>query len=120
MTRAEALKLAEDTVERMAPQRNERGYPVDRLPTLTERATQVLAIAAYLLAADVEPTALAAERADTRWHRVEVVNVGDQHLAAGYCPKCETIAFRTRATTWAEQPSCIGHDVRDLAWADFQ
>lgn len=53
MTRAEALALALETVEKLAaPPLNARGYVADgaKAPTLADRTTAVLALAEFLLA----------------------------------------------------------------------
>lgn len=48
MSRAEALKLAEETVTRLAPATNARGY-ADGTAPLTDRVNAILRTAAYLM-----------------------------------------------------------------------
>lgn len=61
MTRAEALALAMESVEKLGtPPTNNRGYTADgwRPPTLAERTTAVLAFAEFLLAGFALPEAV--------------------------------------------------------------
>lgn len=57
MTRLEALKAAEELVDKLttAPT-NSRGYTVDgwRAPTLSDRVTAILTTAAFLLGEDMQ------------------------------------------------------------------
>lgn len=52
MTREEALKVAEETVDRLAPKTNARGY-ADGTAPLKERIAAILEIAAFLLGEEV-------------------------------------------------------------------
>lgn len=49
MTRLEALKHAEELVDRLAPSKTDRGYPVTGGPTLDERVTAITDVADWLL-----------------------------------------------------------------------
>lgn len=51
MGRAEALKVAEETVDRLAPKTNARGY-TDGTAPLKERVAAILELAAFLTGDD--------------------------------------------------------------------
>lgn len=54
MTRAEALNLAEETVTRLAPATNARGY-LDGAAPLRERVASILEVAEFLMRGEAEP-----------------------------------------------------------------